>query len=324
MDLLERFRMAQRMMANPFMRRQLFLSSVIGPVQSRIHGNDGEYVMDADWDNLLILDACRYDLFTQIYAKLSLDGELSKFQSRGSSSSEFLLENFGGRSYNDTVYVTANPHEKRVLDDSFYFTDRVWIDGWSDDDGIVPPEVLSERALSVHEEFPNKRQIVHFMQPHTPFIGETQLDIDSRLTGGLRDMMLDESSEMDFGFAWEALQDGEIEDGIFWEAYRDNLIRVLEEAIPLAEELPGKTVITADHGNAIGEWATPFPIPVYFHPSKIRMPVLNTVPWFVPPYSKRKQIVRSGKSGSADISDEAAESGDDTIEERLSALGYVD
>lgn len=48
---------------NSFMRRQMVLSSIVGPIQKRIHSNDGEYVMDADWDNLLILDGCRYGLF---------------------------------------------------------------------------------------------------------------------------------------------------------------------------------------------------------------------------------------------------------------------
>jgi hypothetical protein len=314
--------MAKGALTNPFMRRQLALSSVLGPVQKMIHGNDGEYVMDADWDNLLILDGCRYDLFTQIHTKRSLDGELTEFQSRGSSSPEFLTENFGGRTYNDTVYVTANPHEQRVLDDSFYHTDRAWIDEWSDEDGVVLPEDLSERALSIHGEYPNKRLVVHFMQPHIPFIGETRLDIDSRMTGGLREMMLDESQDTDFDVAWEALSDGEIEKGVFWEAYRDNLIRVLEEAVPLAEELPGKTVLTADHGNAIGEWATPFPVPVYFHPSNIRIPCLNTVPWFVPPYSERKSIVRSAPSTKA--SNQTDDLDDNTIADRLSALGYTE
>ncbi|RRJ31592.1 hypothetical protein EIK79_07520 [Halocatena pleomorpha] len=306
------------------MRRQMVLSSVLGPIQKRIHGNDGEYVMDADWDNLLILDGCRYDVFTQIHAKQSLEGELTTFQSRGSSSAEFMIENFGGRTYNDTVYVTANPHEKRVLDGSFYHTDRAWVDAWSEEDGIVLPEDLSKRARSVHEEYPNKRLIVHFMQPHVPFIGETQLTVNSRVTSGLREMMRDDADsdpDGDFEFAWEALRRGEIEEGVFWEAYRDNLIRVLDTAIPLSEKLPGKTVITADHGNAIGEWATPFPMPVYFHPSNVRIPSLNTVPWFVPPYTERKPIVRSEPS--SDASDRTTES-DDTVTERLVALGYTD
>ncbi|WP_049988932.1 hypothetical protein [Natrinema salifodinae] len=316
------------------MRRQLLLSSVLGPVQKRIRGNDGEYVMDADWDNLLILDGCRYDLFMQLYTKRSLEGEVSEFRSRGSSSPEFLAENFAGRTYNDTVYVTANPHEKRVLDESFYHTDRAWVDDWNDDEGVVLPADLADRALAAHESHPNKRLIVHFMQPHVPFIGDTRLDVESGITSGLRGAVLEDDADVEFESVWQALRDGEVDAGVFWEAYRDNLHRVLDEAVPLADRLPGKTVITADHGNAVGEWATPFPVSVYFHPSNVRMPALNTVPWYVPPYSERKPIVRSEPVDSTAVvesvttdgtaADTADDADGDVIEDRLSALGYLE
>lgn len=322
MDWKQRLSMAKEFTSNSFMQRQLLLSSIIGPVQKRIQGNDGEYIMDADWDNLIILDGCRFDLFNEVYVKNDLEGELTQFRSRGSSSSEFLEENFKGRRYNDTVYVTANPHEQRVLEQTFYYTDRVWTDGWNDEEGIVLPEVLSERALAAQESHPNKRLIAHFMQPHAPFIGETRLDIDGKMMGGFRDMMLDNIGDINLETVWEALATGKVDKETFWEAYRDNLIYVLEKAIPLAEELPGKSVITADHGNALGERATPFPIPVYFHPSNIRIPCLNHVPWFVPPYSERKMIMRSGKEISRQASTENNDVDETTIDDRLSALGY--
>lgn len=248
--------------------------------------------MDADWDNLLILDSCRYDLFSEVVVEDGLKGELTTFRSRGSSSSEFLKENFAGRTYDDTVYVTANPHEKRILDSTFHHTDRVWIDGWDDEAGVILPETLAKRTMAAHDTYPNKRLIAHFMQPHVPFIGETRLNIEDRIMDGFRGIMLDEGDiGMEFNTVWAALSEGKVDKEMFWKAYRDNLRYVLEEALPLAEQLPGKTVITADHGNAIGEYAFPFPIPVYFHPSGIRLPMLNDVPWFVP-------LILSGKRSS--------------------------
>jgi len=38
-----------------------------------------------------------------------------------------------------------------------------------------------------------------------------------------------------------------------WEAYNENLDIVLTEIEALLDELDGKSVITADHGNLVGE-----------------------------------------------------------------------
>ena len=325
--------MIKQALNSSFLRRQLLLSSVIGPFQKRLRGVDGVYITDADWDNLLILDGCRFDLFNQIRAKLSLDGELTKRQSRGSASPEFLRANFSNRSITDTVYVTANPFERRVLDEPFLYTDRVWTDGWDETEATVLPSTLAQRAQAAHEEYPNKRLITHFMQPHVPFIGETRIDIHSDNMEAFRNMMLDKEGG---GFAipvWEALSTGQLEEELVWEAYRDNLIRVLETALPLAEELPGKTVITADHGNSFGEWATPFPLPVYFHPSNVRIPSLTEIPWFVPPYEERKTIIRADESTTTQSAETPTRTDENTtsqtadesvVEDRLSALGYTE
>lgn len=323
MNVTDRIRMGREALSSRFFRRFLFTSLVVGPVQQRLAGgNDGAYVLGQDWDNLLVLDACRYDLFNQIRFKRSIEGDLRTVRSRGSDSPEFMRENFAGRDLTDTVYITANPHEKRVLDEPFHHTDRVWVDGWDDEEGIVLPETLADRARAADEAFPNKRLIVHFMQPHVPFIGESRLETPESTMDGFRNMVLDEPADVAFGDSvWEALQTGDLEPELFWEAYRDNLIRVLDTAIPLARELPGKTVITADHGNALGERAWPLPVRVYFHPSKVRMPVLNDVPWFVPPYSGRKAIVAGEASDAeADVTGEDEEA--ETVEARLAALGY--
>jgi hypothetical protein len=55
---------------------------------------DGINVLEEDWDNLVILDACRYDLFKQVN---DISGDLQKRQSQASMTAEFLNRNFAGK-----------------------------------------------------------------------------------------------------------------------------------------------------------------------------------------------------------------------------------
>lgn len=41
----------------------------------RFAQREGTFVMEADWDNLLILDGCRYDVFAE---RNDIDGDLSR------------------------------------------------------------------------------------------------------------------------------------------------------------------------------------------------------------------------------------------------------
>lgn len=62
--------------------------------------------MIEDWDNLVLLDACRYDQFERLN---TISGVLENRISQGSSTFEFLTENIAGKKSHDTVYVTSNP-----------------------------------------------------------------------------------------------------------------------------------------------------------------------------------------------------------------------
>jgi hypothetical protein len=62
----------------------------------RAYNPDGVDVLAEDWDNLLILDACRYDAFA---ARADLPGRLERRRSRGSHTSEFLSGIFTAATY---------------------------------------------------------------------------------------------------------------------------------------------------------------------------------------------------------------------------------
>jgi hypothetical protein len=52
--------------------------------------------MEQDWDVLIILDACRYDIFSET---VDIDGELTAINSRGSHSEEFCTAHFESRKH---------------------------------------------------------------------------------------------------------------------------------------------------------------------------------------------------------------------------------
>jgi hypothetical protein len=111
-------------------------------------------------------------------------------------------------SYPDTVYLTANPNLKPEYEPCFYQVFRLWESEWDEELNTATPDRVTERALDVASELPHKRLVVHFIQPHRPFIGE----IGRKL-----------SQYYDHQKLWQELNDGsiEIENKILWKAYRE-------------------------------------------------------------------------------------------------------
>lgn len=271
-------------------------------------GGDGIDVMEADWDNLVLLDACRYDAFEE---RNYIDGELRRVRSRGSHSVEFLTENFANRQFHDTVYVSSNPYTHvHLAPDTFHDIINVFHDGWDDSMQTVPPEAIVSATREAHERYPNKRIISHFMQPHQPFIG----DIGDRFN----QMAL--SRDADGGDSiWLQLQYriAPVSVETVWNAYIENLDIVLSHVAELLDELDGRSVVSADHGELFGERGVPIPLRTYGHPEGIRIPEVINVPWLEVPSENRREVTAEEPATQRENIDE------DTIEDRLSDLGYV-
>lgn len=272
----------------------------------RSSNDPGNLVMGEDWDNLIILDACRYREFEE---QNTMEGELSRFESAASQSWEFMEKNFVDKELHDTVYVSANPFTPR-LEEGIFHSLITLLDEWDEEHETVLPETVVEHAVDVDEEYPDKRLIVHFMQPHYPFLGPTGEEIDHRGydTG---------DGEPNI---WEILQwrhdgYGDFDEEIVRKAYRENVDIALDAAEQLIEEFTGKTVVTADHGALIGERLSPIPVRGYGHSIGIRVPEVTEVPWFEPDYSERKEVVAEEPQ----IYDEVDR---EVVEERLESFGY--
>ncbi len=209
-----------------------------------------------NWKNLIILDACRLDLYEQVC------GPTDSRVTLGSHSREFVEKTFSDRTAKNTVAVTGNPHYSdqkfenntgKRPEDVFHTVFKSFKKGWDDSDGYVEPEQVAEDFRTARKLFPDKKIIGHFMQPHGPFIGFEGDNTPDR----------------------HEAEKGNEDSARVWKGYRQNLEYVLESVEDLLDDLEGRTVITADHGNLMGERG------IYDHPYGLDTRVLREVPWDV-------------------------------------------
>lgn len=272
---------------------------------------DGEDFIEADWDTLIILDSCRYDVFEQQH---DLPGELDFKISRGGATREFLRGNFRNRELLDTVYLTAIPQYHRLqdeLDACLHEVRDLWRDKWDTNLQTVPPEAVTTAAKNAVREFPHKRLIVHYAQPHGPYIGETGRSLVLGPQIPTNDLTFFEGLRRNL--AIERLSDEQ-----HWRAYRENLDIVLPYVEELFDVLDGKTVVTADHGQMLGERAAPIPIKCYDHHGGTYVDPLVKVPWLVYEKGPRREIAAEEPTSTATRAEESV------VSERLSALGYTE
>ncbi|WP_435076804.1 sulfatase-like hydrolase/transferase [Halococcus sp. AFM35] len=264
--------------------------------------HEGIDVMERDWDNLLILDACRYDYFVD---ENWLDGDLTRVTSPATNSLSYLQECFIGRELHDTVYVTGNPYAEEVPPKTFHDVVPLYGDEWDEKGGTVRPETVAAATEQAATDHPNKRLVAHFMQPHVPYIGRfgSSLEYNRAFAGDV----------------WSDLRTryGDLTDEDLREAYRENLRFVLEHVEQLLDELDGKTVITADHGELLGERIWPIPIKGYDHYPHLYTDGLTEVPWLVLDDETRREIVAEEPQSASEERDA------DVVADRLEALGYA-
>jgi len=132
-------------------------------------------IHEKNWDYLFILDACRHDIFERVYGDY-LSGKLSPVKSAGSATQEWAINTFENKKMDDIVYVSGNPwfNSKFPMKDfdareHFNAIIDVWDWGWNED-GTVRPIALKKGLEIAENNFPKKRKIIHFMQPHQPYL----------------------------------------------------------------------------------------------------------------------------------------------------------
>ncbi len=264
-------------------------------------------IFERDWDVLVILDGCRVDLMEEVEDEYEFIDSVGEITSTGSMSLEWMEKTFStapDEELASTAYITANLFSKYACDESMFSRlDEVWKHGWDDELNTIPARPVTDSAIDIMRSESPERMIIHYMQPHHPFIGETESlssfnpDPFGRDNDGVSESLT----------VWDALRRGEVSQEMAWQAYKQNLRYVLEDVSLLRENIAAdKLVITADHGNAIGEWG------IYDHPIGFPHPAVKNVPWVettaVDKGTHSPSITQQNESGA--------------IDERLSALGY--
>ena len=260
----------------------------------------GVRIYEGGWDVLVILDACRADMYRRI-----VNEKAGSVWSCASQSDEWIEKNFNlhyeGETLN-TAYITGNVFSKDLSEDDFALLDEVWRYGWDEELGTVPPRPITDRAIRVNRSQSFERVIIHYMQPHIPFIGGDEpigsMDLD--YFGAER--------EAKDGNLWEEAMLGKWDKAVLWEAYDENLRYVWEDVQLLLNNISGKAVITADHGNALGEWG------MWGHRRGIPIRAMREVPW---------DTYQCTDSEDYEPSTYDRRSDEDSVDERLRALGYV-
>ena len=275
---------------NLFDSYYIFLRKIINLILYR--RNKGSNFLDKEWDNLIILDACRYDVFKNLYLKKKNKGTLHKMLSIGTHTVEFLLKSFKKEKYDDIVYLTSTPYVDMYCKNKFHKIISVWKDGWDPQYFTVLPETMYYYAFDALVNYPNKRLIIHFMQPHFPYIGYSRDDLKENFKENIKKKKrIQIDDQKDFyntkfkknPFSIYTIRLFRLLKNEFQiNCYIKNLKLVLPFVERLIEILPGTTVVTSDHGEAFGDKIHPLlPIKFYGHDFNIRIPSLVNIPWLL-------------------------------------------
>jgi hypothetical protein len=247
----------------------------------------GTNVFERDWDVLILLDTCRVDALRSVADEYDFldQEEIGSIWSAGSGSSEWIANTFREEyleDINTTAYISANAFAQSVLVDGERPDDgRGW--SWSkwqtvDDDDLqildqpwsytpdhpewhTEPRPVTERAIDTWRNNRPEHMILHYSQPHHPYAATAREEGRDELKKYEKNPFMALRTGCDFDLVWDA--------------YLSQLREALDDVELLLENMDAeKVVISADHGEAFGEWGF-----LYKHPLGVLHPVIRKVPW---------------------------------------------
>lgn len=294
---------------------------VNGALRNTIAPYIGSPIWEEDFDILLVLDATRVDMMEEIGPEFGFNNIEAKW-SNAACSLDWIKRNFKHTIPEDNVgYVTANPFSGHNEDyaqsadlvegKDIEYLDEVWKYGWEETEGIIttPPDLVTERAIAAwrnREELNIDKLVVHYMQPHQPFRmgsdwGAAKRNLENLVTG---------DNNKDHACIWERTRYGDFTVDEVKSSYYDNLRWVLGNVTEVAmKNLDGDIHITADHGNAMGEWLQ------WGHPPDVITPEVRKVPYIRTEGIDKNTVQPEFSKPETEV--------DIDVEEQLEDLGYM-
>lgn len=269
---------------------------------------ESQMPFEREWDHMVVLDAARFDVFRDTYSDF-LEGELKPVRSNASATPEWVHKNFDGSM--NIEYFSANPfinsldHPIDTPGNVRYSTvpsehvrevHDLWDTHWDDESGTVLPKDVAQIYMETETR---GRTVIHFMQPHKPFLGHGsggvlregfrqlkstgEMSAFQRLTGrygpAIADRVFRSSivteigllSGLDIRSMAKALGGDTRE--VMMRYHRENMERALARVENLVDNMDGSIVVTSDHGEAFGEQG------VWGHDTETHIQPLVKVPW---------------------------------------------
>jgi len=228
-------------------------------------------ILKEDWKYLVIVDGARYDYFKEVYKEiLGIKGNLKKAKCTSLGTPRWMKETFENKDCKDIIILTTSINfDYRLPNHTFFKAVKVWEKGWAKELGTTPPKAVNDAFLKEVKKYPNKRFIIHYMQPHTPYVtigGQPSNTIDKHLKEERTENHKYISNLISERTAWTIKKwlgkkpNLPIEEyfmkygkqGLI-DVYKNELRNVLTYVKHLINSNKGKWIITADHGVRVGE-----------------------------------------------------------------------
>jgi hypothetical protein len=264
----------------------------------------GENIFSREWDVCILIDACRYDIFSSIADNYDYIRAHESFISADSMTPRWMERTFISGVENElkrTAYVCGYPFGDEWINHSLLgHYEPVYEYAWDDEVGTVHPEPVTDAALRCWRNYNFDRLLIHYMQPHVPFV-----HWEKRTTLKRGNFSWEQPGRED---TWHRLKKGEVTLNEVKNGYCQNLEYALDELITLVENIDSdQAVLTSDHGNGYGEHG------IYGHPMHMPFQPLREVPW---------ATIETKNTGEYEPAPKPAAKNQQERNQQLRALGY--